>query len=79
MGFRSQPRPAFDAVTFPAHPDSSLLVCFDADVPNRDHVVPAHLPTLAQRGLVPPMSGHQDAVLDLKGLDLPTKMMLSCR
>ena len=77
--FFLQPRPTFDTVTFPANPASSLLLCFDADVPMRNHVVPSRLPTLEQRGLVPPYQGHKDAVLDLKGLDLPTKMMLSCR
>jgi len=74
-----QPRPTFDSVTFPANPASSLLLCFDADIPMRNQVVPSRLPTLEQRGLVAPYQGHKDAVLDLKGLDLPTKMMLSCR
>jgi hypothetical protein len=54
-------------------------VCYDADVPSLENVVSSHLPTREQRGLVSPSNAHNDAILDLKGIDLPTKMMLSSR
>jgi len=85
-----QPRPVFDALrvanndtpglvdTFPdASCASSLLVCYDAEVPARHNVVPSHLPLREQRGLVLPSGAHTDAILDLKTVDLPRKMMLS--
>lgn len=56
---------------------SSLLVCYDAEVPARHNVVPSHLPLREQRGLVLPSGAHTDAILDLKSVDLPHKMMLS--
>ena len=74
-----QPRPTYDSIPLPLQPDSTLFVCFDTDVPSRDNVVPSHLPVREQRGLVAPSVAHNDAVLDLKGIDLPSKMMLSCR
>jgi phosphoinositide-3-kinase regulatory subunit 4 len=77
-----QPRPTYDALPDKvAHSDgtaSSLFVCYDADVPSRENVVPAHLPLREQRGLAAASVSHGDAVLDLKGIDLPSKMMLSC-
>jgi hypothetical protein len=52
-------------------------VCYDAEVPARHNVVPSHLPLREQRGLVLPSGAHTDAILDLKSVDLPHKMMLS--
>jgi hypothetical protein len=76
-----QPRPAYDCVRSidgDSLPENSLFVCYDAEVPNPENVVPSQLPIREQRGLVMPSNCHTDAVLDLKSIDFPSKMMLSC-
>jgi len=57
--------------------DTRLFVCYDAEVPSVESVVPSHLPMREQRGIQSPPTSHHDAVLDLKSVGLPTKMMLS--
>lgn len=69
----------YDTVGVPGFPENTLFVCYDAEIPSRAHVVPSHLPIREQRGMLSPSNAHADAILDLKGLDLPTKMMLSSR
>ena len=83
-----QPASSFEAVSVPgyvpgaaADGSSRLLACYDAQgPPPLDHVSPAALPARAQRGLglgAAPCTAHRDAILDLKALDLPSKLMLS--
>ena len=69
------PRPTYDA---PAAGDgSAFFVCTDHRAPPPDALDPADAPHLMQRGPVAPPSAHKDAVLDLKSIDLPLKLMLS--
>ena len=69
------PRPTYDA---PAAGDgSAFFVCTDHRAPPTDALDPADAPHLMQRGPVAPPSAHKDAVLDLKSIDLPLKLMLS--
>ncbi|CAN0446183.1 unnamed protein product, partial [Phaeothamnion confervicola] len=37
----------------------------------------SHAPLLEERGLLPPRTGHDDAVLDLKMCEAPVRMLLS--
>ena len=78
---QGQPRPAYDSVRSingEVLAENSIFVCYDAEVPSPENVVPSHLPVREQRGLVLPSNCHTDAILDLKSVDLPSKMMLSC-
>lgn len=69
------PRPTYDAPA--AGNGSAFFVCTDHRAPPPDALDPADAPHLMQRGPVAPPSAHKDAVLDLKSIDLPLKLMLS--
>ena len=55
-----------------------LFTCYDATMPTPETTIAAHLPQRQQRGPIPASTNHRDAVLDLKMVELPMKMMLSC-
>jgi hypothetical protein len=57
--------------------DSRLFVCRDNAAPPPEAASPTDVPLLDQRGPVAPPTAHRDAILDLKSIDLPIKMMLS--
>ena len=58
--------------------DSRFFVCRDAEPAPPEATPSGDLPLAEQRGAVAPPTAHRDAILDLKSIDLPIKMMLSC-
>ena len=74
------PRPTYEAPRMGSGAtatDTRFFVCRDHDAPIPEAQDPEDTPHLMQRGPVPPPSAHADAVLDLKSIDLPIKLMLS--
>lgn len=57
--------------------DTRYFVCRDMDA--SDPPPPADVPLIQQRGPVSPPTAHIDAILDLKSIDYPTKLMLSSK
>ena len=55
--------------------DGRFFVCRDFAIP--DPPAPGDVPIIAQRGPIPPPTAHRDAVLDLKSIDFPLRLMLS--
>jgi hypothetical protein len=53
-------------------------MCYDADVPTTETIQQAYIPLRDGRGPVPPNNIFKDAVLDIRQLELPLKLILSC-
>jgi phosphoinositide-3-kinase regulatory subunit 4 len=76
----AQPRPSFDAAFVDNGHEwgaTQLVVSYDREVPREEMLAPSQLPVRDERGPITARAGHDDAVLDLKGLELPFKMCLS--
>lgn len=55
-----------------------LIVTIDQTNPPRHRLMLCHRdPSEQEKGLVAPRTSHDDAVLDVKVTELPTKMLLS--
>lgn len=57
---------------------SSMLTSTSLDDDTRPSNHDHRLPLREQRGPLPPPTQHTDAVLDLKMVDVPMRLMLSC-
>jgi phosphoinositide-3-kinase regulatory subunit 4 len=55
-----------------------LFMCLDSNVPSADTVLKAQMPLREGRGPLPVVSTYKDSILDLKSIDLPARMILSC-
>lgn len=69
-----QPRSSYESPT----ELNRLVICRDASIPSADVLVQSQKPLLDGHGPVPPVQSFRDAILDLKCIDLPMKMMVSC-
>lgn len=56
---------------------NKLFVCYVAETPSADKILQAHLPVREGRGVTLPSANFKDAILDLKTIDLPLRLMLS--
>jgi len=72
----AQPKPVYESPQAP-HMKGKLFMCYDSKVPTPEATLQAQLPVREYRGVTAPLASSQDAVLDLKGVELPVKMMLS--
>jgi len=72
------PRPTYESPCVSSNnaADARLVVCRDADPP--DPPAPSDLPLLNLKGPLAPPTAHRDAILDLKAIDYPLRIMLSC-
>jgi len=73
-----QPRSVFEKYVAETDETNQLFVCRDASPPSPETVPAQYRPLTEKRGIVRPPNRHSDAVLDLKNVDLPMKMILSC-
>ena len=75
-----QPKPTFDSPYLGSRaPHGRLFVCHDSSVPtNESSEMSPHLPQREFRGPRAPATHHQDTIMDLKTVDLPFRMMISC-
>ena len=55
-----------------------LYMCLDSSIPSPDTMLKAHMPLREGRGPLPVVSNYRDSILDLKSLDVPARMILSC-
>jgi len=73
----AQPKPIFDAPKIPSG-SGNLFMCYVPETPSTDRLLQAHLPIKEGRGLNTAPASFKDAVLDLKSIDLPMRLMISC-
>eukprot|EP01035_Chromulina_nebulosa_P016924 gene16924-22415_t len=70
----SQQKPTYDA---PESFQGKLFVSYDTDLPSTDAIVQAQLPMREGRGPMPPANNFKDAIVDLKTIDIPIRLMIS--
>ncbi|KAJ1426931.1 hypothetical protein B484DRAFT_450462 [Ochromonadaceae sp. CCMP2298] len=75
----AQPKAIFDAPKINAEGGGTgkLFVCYVAATPSADKILQSHLPIREGRGVVLPSVNTKDAVLDLKTLELPLRLVVS--
>lgn len=54
-----------------------LFVCYVASTPSADTILQAHLPIREGRGIALPSANFKDAILDMKNMELPMRLMLT--
>ena len=55
-----------------------LFICLDSAIPSPNTMLKAQMPLREGRGPMPVVPNYKDAISDLKSMDLPTRMILSC-
>ena len=70
----AQPKGAYES-SFDA--GSRLCICYDTALPSAGSVMPAHIPVSEGRGPVGAGNTFRDAVLDLKCIDYPVRLLLA--
>ena len=53
-------------------------MCLDSTIPSPNTMLKAQVPIRENRGPLSVVSNYKDTILDLKSIDLPTRMVLSC-
>jgi len=71
-----QPQSSYDSPSIPGA-YGKLVICHEFSTSPQDLCLSSQLPQREERGIVPPSPGHTDTITDLKGIDLPLRMVLS--
>lgn len=70
----TQQKPIYES---PEQYGGRLFVGYDTEVPSTDAILQSQLPVREGRGPIPPSNNFKDAILDMKNIDIPTRLLLS--